>query len=427
MNANPYPRQFVPGNLDVSSAPAVEKIYQELLDRPIHSSGDLQVWLDNFSELSSVVDEYGSHRYIDNSCHTDDEEIKKRFLQFVEEVEPKLKPLAFSLQKKYLASPYRAQLDQKHLQMMDRRWQADVEIFRDENVAIETQVVKKTTEYDGINGKMMVTFRGKEFTTQQMARFSEETDRATRQEAWELTTKRVLQDREAMDDIFDALLPLRDKIARNAGLKDFREYQWKANKRFDYTPGDCQKFADAIAEICVPIVRRIDAQRAADMNLPQLRPWDMAVDPKGRAPLRPFDQNDIDGFVGKTREIFQRLSPVLAEQFDELKTHGNLDLESRKGKRPGGYLMPLEESRQPFIFMNAAGLERDLTTLLHEGGHAFHHLATASENLVFLRAQLRWNFAKWQACRWNCWGANIFPSFTTPPIRLGPSACYSKG
>jgi oligoendopeptidase F len=172
----------------------------------------------------------------------------------------------------------------------------------------------------------------------------------------------------------------------NAGLSDYRAFQWKANKRFDYTPEDCLRFSDAIAETCVPIVRRLDRQRAADMNLQILRPWDSAADPKGRPPLRPFDENQIDEFVAKTREIFNRLSPALAADFDQLRQRGNLDLQSRKGKQPGGYLMPLEESRQPFIFMNAAGLQRDVETLLHEGGHAFHHLAASGQDLVFLRS-----------------------------------------
>jgi oligoendopeptidase F len=179
---------------------------------------------------------------------------------------------------------------------------------------------------------------------------------------------------------------MRRQIAVNAGLSDYRAYQWIANKRFDYTPDDCLRFADAIADVCVPAARRLDTERAADLGLQKLRPWDTAVDPKSRPPLRPFDQNNIDGFVAGTREIFNRLSPELAGDFDQLRAHGNLDLESRKGKQPGGYLMPLEESRQPFIFMNAAGLQRDVETLLHEGGHAFHHVASSDEDLVFLRS-----------------------------------------
>jgi len=55
-----------------------------------------------------------------------------------------------------------------------------------------------------------------------------------------------------------------------------------------------------------------------------------------------------------------------------MKQMKHLDLESRKGKAPGGYNCPLAETGVPFIFMNAAGQMRDLTTMVHEGGHAVH-------------------------------------------------------
>ena len=246
--------------------PKITTLYRNLLDRKLDTSDQLSQWLADFSELASVVDEYGSRRYIDKSCHTDDEAIKKRFLQFVEEVEPELKPLAFALQKQYLKSPARTKLSGVRFEVLNRRWQADVDIFRDENVPIETQITREVTDYDEINGKMMVNFRGKELTMQQIARYLEDTDRATRQEAWEASTRRRLVHREAIDDIFDALLPLRDQIAKNAGLSDYRAFQWKANKRFDYTPVDCIRFADSIAETCVPIQRRLDRERAADLE-----------------------------------------------------------------------------------------------------------------------------------------------------------------
>jgi oligoendopeptidase F len=387
MPANAHPRQFVPADLDPSRFPQIETLFQRLLDRRIDNVDQLSRWLADSSELASIIDEYGARRYIDKSCHTDDEAVKQRFMQFVEEIEPGIKPLAFALQRKYLDSPARTQLDPKRFETLDRRWRAEVEIFREANIPIDTEITKKVTEYDEINGRMTVNFRGKELTMQQAARYLEDPDRAMRQEAFELSSRRRLVDAEAIETIYESLLPLRHKVAQNAELSDYRAFQWKANKRFDYTPEDCLRFADAIAETCVPLVRKLDRERAKDMNLPILRPWDSAVDPKGRPALHPFDENQIDTFVAKTREIFNRLSPELASDFDQLKAHGNLDLQSRKGKQPGGYLMPLEESRQPFIFMNAAGLQRDVETLLHEGGHAFHHLAASrKEDLVFLRA-----------------------------------------
>jgi oligoendopeptidase F len=379
-------RQFVPTQLDVADFSQIEPLYRALLDRNIDSTGELEKWLKDFSELTSAIDEHGSRRYIEKSCHTDDKEIEKAYLHFVENVEPKIKPLHFALQKKFLASPARGQLDRRRYFVLDRKWETDVALFRDENVPLETEVTKLNNEYDKTMGEMMVSFRGREYTPQQMARFVEDPDRATRQEAWEASTNRRLIDRDKIESVFEKLLPLRQKIASNADLPDYRAYAWKAYKRFDYRPEDCLRFADAIAQTCVPVVAELNAQRSRDLKIDRLRPWDLDVDPKQRPALRPFSEDQTDSFVTKTREIFEKLSPELAGDFDELSRHGNLDLASRKGKQPGGYQCSLEESLQPFIFMNAAGLHRDVETLLHEGGHAFHFLAARREPLVFLRS-----------------------------------------
>jgi oligoendopeptidase F len=379
-------RHFVPETIELSDFSQIEPLYQKLLDRKLESTGDLERWLIDFSELTSAVDEFGARRYIDKSCHTDDAEIEKRFMQFVEQVEPRIKPLYFQLQKKFLTAPAVSLLDEKRYGILIRKWRADVEVFRPENIPLETEITRINNEYDKLNGAMTITFEGKERTMQQMARYAEQTDRGLRQRAWEATANRRLKERATMDSIFDQLLSLRAKIAANAGLTDYRTFAWKSYKRFDYSPEQCLQFADAIAATCVPLVKKLDAERQEDLALPSLRPWDMTVDPQNRPPLEPFADGATTEFVDKTKAIFDRLSPELASDFESLRTNGNLDLESRKGKQPGGYQSSLEESRQPFIFMNAAGLQRDVETLLHEGGHAFHCLAAREEPLVFLRS-----------------------------------------
>jgi oligoendopeptidase F len=390
MVAPPPRRAFVPQDLDVSDVSQLEPLYVELLARPVDTPQRLEKWLGDVAELVAVVDEFGSRRYIDKSCYTDDPQLEKAYLHFVENVEPRIKPLLFRLQKKFMESPARGELTAGKLEggryrMLERKWGPDVELFREENVPLETQVTRLVNEYDKTMGAMVVNFRGKDYTLQQLARFIEEPDRQTRRVAWELTANRRLEDREKIERIFEELLPLRQRIANNAGHADYRSYVWKEKKRFDYTPADCERFAEAIAATCVPLVDELDERRRKDLGLEKLRPWDLAVDPNNRPPLRPFQEAETDLFVDKTRAIFERLSPRLGEEFETLRERRNLDLGSRKGKQPGGYQMSLEESRQPFIFMNAAGVQRDVETLLHEGGHAFHCLAAAAEPLVFLR------------------------------------------
>jgi oligoendopeptidase F len=381
------PRRFVPQSFDPANFAQIEPLFRQLLDRPLSSTVELESWLADASELTAAVEEYGSRKYIAKSCNTEDVAIEKAYLHFVENIEPKVKPLAFELQKKFLASGAVKELSGQRYQMLIRKWQAELEIFRPENVPLETELTKLANEYDKISGSQMVSFRGKDYTPQQIARFYEDPDRAKRQEAWKAATNRRLVDREKVEDIFDRQLPIRQTIADNTGLRTYREYVWKGLKRFDYTPADCQRFADAIAATVVPLVQKLNRERASQLGVPTLRPWDLEVDPANRPALRPFEESQVDQFVAKTREIFRRLSPDLADDFDQLKLHGNLDLASRKGKQPGGYQCSLEESRQPFIFMNAAGLHRDVETLLHEGGHAFHYQwASRREPLVFLRS-----------------------------------------
>lgn len=409
----PIVRRFVPKNFNPAQWDQVEPLYKAFLDRPINTPAELKQWLLDLSELDAAVDEAMTRAHNDHCCHTDDAAIEKAYMHYVQEIQPKLKPLMFELQRKFAASPHRAGLQEPKLALLGKRWQADIDLFRQENVPLQTRVTEISTEYGKVMGGMIVEFRGQSYTLQQLARFLEETDRPTREQAWTLATNRRLEARDTIDDLFDKLLDLRQQIAANAGLSDYREYIWRSMKRFDYTPTQCLQFADGIAELCVPLVAKLDAQRRERMKLDRLRPWDLSVDPAGRPPLRPFSPDGIDDFVARTTKVFHRVSPELGAQFAGLRPGENLDLQSRKGKRPGGYQSSLEESRQPFIFMNAAGLQGDVDTLLHEGGHAFHFLAACSEPILELRSAPL-EFCEVASMSMELFGADHLDEFYTP-------------
>ena len=423
-------RTFIPADLDIANFEELRPLYESLADRPVGSVDDLSRWLADFSELSAAVDEFGARRYIAKSCHTEDPDIETAYLHFVENIEPKIKPLAFSLQRKFVQSPFLPDLlagsDGDRYRILARRWTSEIEIYRDENVPVETEITRLVTEYDKTMGAMMVEFRGREYTLQQLGRFIEEPDPATRQQAWELMSQRRLADREKINHLFEQLLPLRKKLAENVGLDNYRAYIWKSYKRFDYTPQDCEEFSNAIEKTVVPLVDALDRQRAGDLGLQRLRPWDLAVDPKNRPALRPFGEDQVDAFVTKVRTIFDRLSPDLAQQFDTLGAAGNLDLASRRGKQPGGYQCSLEESRAPFIFMNAAGLQRDVETLLHEGGHAFHCLAAREEPLVFLR-QAPMEFCEVASMSMEAFAADHYETFYDADEAARAKRMYFEG
>jgi len=383
-------RSFVPADVDCADWSQLQPLYQSLADRPVDTPQQVEAWLADYAELTCVVSEYGSRRNIDLACHTDDPDIKAAYLHYVEQIAPKIKPFGDRLQRKYLAAPGLAGLEDRlgttRFEVLTRDWRNDVELFREANIPLQTQLAKLNTEYDSLLGAMTVEFRGEEYTLQQLGRFLEDTDRGVRQETWQLAAARRLKDRAAIDDIFTQMTRLRERMAVNADLPDYRAYAFKAMARFDYTPDDCIAFANAIESVCVPAMERLDHARRDALGLKALRPWDGAVDVKSRPPLSPFARDNAAEMVAKCTTIFDKISPALGEAFRRLEFGRNLDLESRKGKRGGGFQASLLESKEPFIFMNAAGLQRDVETLLHEGGHAFHFLwASQNEPLVFIQ------------------------------------------
>jgi oligoendopeptidase F len=379
------PRKFVPNGADLGEWGQIEPLFNELEKRirAAKSAADVEKWLLDWGELSAALDEESSKRYIAMTCHTDNAEAEKAYLQFVEEIEPACKPRQFALDQLYLGHPARQELPRHRYEVFDRHTAVRVELFREENVPLETEEAKLSQQYQKLSGSLTVQFRGEEKTLVQMSRYLEEPDRALREEAWQLVAKRRLEEAEKFEEIFDQLVRLREQIAKNAGFSNYRDYAFKARGRFDYTAEDCFKFHEAVEKEVMPLLRDLQKVRRKQLNLPALRPWDLAVDPFNLPPLRPFEQ--VETMVDRTQKIFDELDGHLSKGFRLMSDLRLLDLANRKGKAPGGYQSTLSESRLPFIFMNAVGVQRDVETILHEAGHAFHALATREEDLYAYR------------------------------------------
>jgi oligoendopeptidase F len=374
-----YPRQFVPAEADLGDWSQIELLLAELERRPLDSAKALESWLCDWSELSGAVHEESSLRYILMTCQTDDLANEQAHLHFIQVIEPQLKPYVDRLRRRYLESAARKKLDPERYRIWDRRAENAVALFREENIPLQTEEHLVEQRYQKLTGAMTVQFQGREQTFPQMARYLEESDRQVRQQAWELVSQRRLADRAALDEFYDQLIELRQRIARNAGFANYRDYAFRSLERFDYTPEDCVHFHEAVERAIVPLVRRFHRERQRALGLKALRPWDLEVDPQGRSPIRPFQK--AEELIAGCAAVLERVSPDLGSQFRQMDELGLLDLESRKGKAPGGYQSTLSEHRLPFIFMNAAGLDRDVRTLLHEAGHAFHAFAAREQFL----------------------------------------------
>jgi oligoendopeptidase F len=262
---------------------------------------------------------------------------------------------------------------------LNRNFHNSAELFREANVPLETQESKLSQQYQKLIGSMTVDFEGKEQTLQQMGRYLEVPDRKVREAAWTKVIHRRLEQREALDDLFEQLLSVRTKIAAHAGFSSYRDYAFRHLERFDYGPEDCLRFHEGVETAIVPVVRRLQRKRARELEIDPLRPWDLQVDSRNRPPLRPFEV--VQELVEGISKIASEIDLSFGTYVQIMQSLGLLDLESRKGKAPGGYQSALAEARLPFIFMNAVGLDSDVRTLQHEFGHALHVFATQQEPL----------------------------------------------
>lgn len=392
---------FVPGSVDATDFAQIEPYFRSLLDREIGSRPALERWILDRSDLSAACSEAKADLYITMTCNTDDKSVTASYLRYVEEVAPRLTPLAFELDNRLVELDAKFPMEPARYGVLIRGTKADVELYRPENVPIETQLAKLSQQYDAIQGAMTVQFEGIEQTPPQMARYQEFTDRSVRESAWRAVADRRALDVDAINAIYDEMITLRQQTGVNSGFPNYVGYAFKSKHRFDYGVEHCRQFHAGVEKAIVPFVRSLDRERQRLLGVDKLRPWDLSVDVRGRQPLKPFSGGKQ--LVEKTLVSLERLDPRLAQMFASMGTGAervgrpvkgapgsgsasvNFDLDSRKGKAPGGYQYMRDRSKRPFIFMNSAGLHKDVETMVHEAGHAFHSLLCLDEPLVEYR------------------------------------------
>jgi len=376
---------FVPDDFDATIWENIEPLADDLMERELNCSSCIEGLISDSSELAEHISETGALLYIGMTCDTESEEKRESFLDFMSNIRPKLSEFSDALNRRIVNHSSIDDLPSRY-DLMLRGMRTDVEIFRKENIPLGVRQTELVTEAQTINGAMTVEFEGEERTFPQMSKYLESNDRSQRQAAWMAMSARRMDDSERLSEIFDELISIRHKMATNAGFESYTQYMFRAMHRFDYTIEDCLEFHESVESVCMPILQIINKERCDGLGISELSPWDVnekagsGPDIHGRDPLRPFET--VGEMVEKLSEMFHEISNDLGAKFDKLVEMDTLDLDTRKGKAPGGYQYYLEKSRVPFIFMNAAGLQGDLETMIHEAGHAFHSLYCGHLELI---------------------------------------------
>lgn len=375
---------FLPKDLSISSWEDLEPFYRDLANRRIQSVIDLEKWIQDKSDLDAFIGEAFSWMYIRISLNSQNQKALDTYKNAVQHIQPKVASQENLLNKRLVTSPFFSLLDKKTYGIYTRKVSNAVDLFCDKNVPITTEVQLKSKEYGRIFSQMTIGMEGRQLTLQKASTLLEEKDRGRRKAVYHKINQRILQDTNEIESLFDILLDKRHQIALNAGFDNYRDYAFRTLNRFDYSPQDCMDFHQSIAEEVVPLLNELYISRRNSLGLQQLRPWDLHIDAHGKEPLRPY--SSMSDFLDKGIACLSRIDPSFGEIIQMMNDMGRIDLESREGKRPGAYNMPLFVSGVPFLFMNASYSLNDLRTLMHESGHAVHSYLTKDLNLSSARS-----------------------------------------
>ncbi len=363
-------RHYLPQNFTITTWDELLPYFNELLERQVAGKAELEKWLQDQSELEAAISEDACWRQIKMTCDTENKILEEAFTFFVTQIQPQMQPFADALNKKLINHSAVSALDPNQYHTYLRNVKKSIELFNETNIPLQADVAVLQQQYGVITGKMTVTIDEKEYTLQQATKFLQSEDRSKREAAYHQIQQRRLQDADALNQLFDQLIQKRGAMAKNAGFGSYTGYRFKELGRFDYDEKACFDFHDAVKQHVLPLVNEIYRHKKEQLGLDVLRPWDIDAEPAGQQPLKPFATGAE--LLDKTIDCFNALDPFFGNCLRKMKSMNHVDLESRKGKAPGGYNCPLAESGAPFIFMNAAGQMHDVTTMVHEGGHAIH-------------------------------------------------------
>ncbi|HME51186.1 MAG TPA: M3 family metallopeptidase [Candidatus Lokiarchaeia archaeon] len=215
-----------------------------------------------------------------------------------------------------------------------------------------------------------VQFESKKLSIPRMIAIMYDPDRDKRERAWRALYQKIAKQGPKYDKMYDGLRRLRTKMAKLNGYDNCRDYyHYQVKGRFDYTPEDCFKLHDAVEATFLPFIKELNDMRKDALQLDTVRPWDTKVGIDSKL-LKPYATNAE--LVDKMINVFKVIKPEYGKTLAYMKANGFIDPDNRKGKVSGAMSMFLPEHHCGYIIANAVGIQYDVETLAHEGGHSMH-------------------------------------------------------
>jgi oligoendopeptidase F len=356
---------------DIQSATLAS--FQKLRDLELNSE-NCDDWLDQWSNLEKKVKTVETRLNRAIYADTTDQQATNDYETFINEFIPKVEIYRNELRGKLLhalrsnnivISPYLSQLFEAS---------ENTDTVNNRNVVAQHTIM--ASEFGRKLAALNIPLDGKTVSIGEARARLDDQHSQVREKAWKTIWKTRCDQADEFDTLYLELVKLRQTLARNAGFSTYRDYIWLEKQRFDFTPDDCLKFADAIAEHTLPLLTKVREKRRKLLGTPTLQPWDADHDPFA-APLKPF--GTAEELVDKAKKILSHLDPSATSLLDEMRIKGNLDLADHDHKVFTLYADHYFESNDPMLFMRVSGTTQNVHDFFHEFAHAWHFKLASSQ------------------------------------------------
>jgi M3 family oligoendopeptidase len=278
-----------------------------------------------------------------------------------------------------------ALMDSKHREALTQK--LGVQLFR----VLETQVGpldprladlrveedRLKSDYRKFLGTAVVDFQGEKLTLTKLQSFHSSPAPELRKNAFLTHREWFVSNRPKIAKIFDELVKIRQQMAQRIGDQNYLGLGYLGMGRTDYGVKESAEFRKLVRDFVVPLQTRIHADHAKALGTPTLRPWDGGFHPNL---VLPMNIVPIDTQLDRAQKVFDRVSPKLAAHFKRMREAKLIDLENRPGKAPGAFCTSFTDEAMAAILCNSTGETRDVTTLMHEMGHAFQAIESMQDN-----------------------------------------------
>ncbi len=289
-------------------------------------------------------------------------------MKWLREQNASLIPLRKRYQQAMAECPFRKDFEQEFGAQLLRLIDAQLKITDERIIADTIREGELQQQYQKDSAMAVTDFRGEKVNFYGLLKHMESTDREERREAYHAWAKLYEEISPRLDAQYDELVRLRDGMAKKLGFSSYTDLAYLARRRFDYTQEDVAAFRRQVKEIIPPAVAEIREKQRRRLGVDRLRYYDEAlIFAEGNA--NPI--GDMETLVAKAQQMYREMSPETGEFFDFMVKYHLFDLETRPGKRMGGYMTRFPAYQAPFIFSNFNGTSADVDVLTHEAGHAF--------------------------------------------------------